>query len=73
MVKPKAFRPWSPEETLLPPSPVEWLPENHLLFFPLDLAAELDLQAIHSHSMPTSEPWPLWIERIATSSIHHRE
>jgi transposase len=49
MVKPKSFRPWNPEQTLLlPPSPVEWLPENHLVFFLLDLAAELDLEAIHS-------------------------
>jgi len=50
MVKPKSFRPWNPEQTLLlPPSPVDWLPENHLVFFLLDLAAELDLEAIHSH------------------------
>lgn len=50
MVKPKSFRPWNPEQTLLfPPSPVEWLPENHLVFFLLDLAIELDLEAIHSH------------------------
>lgn len=50
MVKPKSFRPWNPEQTLLfPPSPVEWLPENHLVFFLLDLASELDLEAIHSH------------------------
>ena len=49
MVKPKSFRPWNPEQTLLfPPSPVEWLPENHLVFFLLDLATELDLEAIHS-------------------------
>ncbi|MFM7268879.1 MAG: IS1182 family transposase [Cyanobium sp.] len=49
MVKPKSFRPWNPEQTLLlPPSPVEWLPENHLVFFLLDLAAELDLEAIHA-------------------------
>ena len=48
MVKPKSFRPWNPEQTLLlPPSPVDWLPENHLVFFLLDLAAELDLEAIH--------------------------
>jgi hypothetical protein len=26
---------------------VEWLPQNHLVFFLLDLAAELDLVAIH--------------------------
>jgi hypothetical protein len=29
---------------LLPPSPVDWLPENHMVFFLLDLAAELDLE-----------------------------
>jgi hypothetical protein len=34
MVKPQSFRPWNPEQTLLlPPSPVDWLPENHLVFF----------------------------------------
>jgi hypothetical protein len=49
MVKPKFFRPWNPEQTLLlPPSPVDWLPENHLVFFFLDLAGELDLEEIHA-------------------------
>ena len=49
MVKPKSFRPWNPEQTLLlPPSPVDWLPEHHLVFFLLDLAAELDLDEIHA-------------------------
>jgi transposase len=47
MSKAKTFRPWNPEQTLLlPPSPVEWLPESHLVFFLLDLASELDLSAI---------------------------
>ena len=47
MSKPKTFRPWNPEQTLLlPPSPVEWLPVNHLVFFLLDLAAEPELSAI---------------------------
>jgi transposase len=49
MKKPKTFRPWNPEQTLLlPPSPVEWLPANHLVFFLLDMAAELDLSAIYA-------------------------
>ena len=49
MRKPKTFRPWNPEQTLLlPPSPVEWLPANHLVFFLLDLASELDLSAIYA-------------------------
>jgi transposase len=47
MSKAKTFRPWNPEQTLLlPPSPVEWLPKSHLVFFLLDLASELDLSAI---------------------------
>ena len=46
----KTFRPWNPEQTLLlPPSPVDWLPENHLVFFLLDLVAELDLGEIHAY------------------------
>jgi transposase len=43
----KSYRPWDPTQTfLLPPSPMEWLPENHLAYFVLDLCAELDLRAI---------------------------
>ena len=49
MRKPKTFRPWNPEQALLlPPSPVDWLPENHLVFFLLDLAGELDLGVIYA-------------------------
>ncbi|MEB3184563.1 MAG: transposase [Cyanobacteriota bacterium] len=49
MKKPKTFRPWNPEQTLLlPPSPVEWLPANHQVFFLLDMAAELDLSPIYA-------------------------
>ena len=49
MVTPKSFRPWNPEQTLLlPPSPVDWLPENQLVLFWLDLAGELDLEEIHA-------------------------
>ena len=56
MSKAKTFRPWNPEQTLLlPPSPVEWLPEHHLVFFLLDLATELDLSAIYAVYEAT---WP---------------
>ena len=33
---------------VLPPSPVGWRPENHLVLFLLVLAAELDLGEIHA-------------------------
>lgn len=43
----KTFRPWTPEQDwLLPPSPSEWLPDEHLVYFVLDVVAELDLSAI---------------------------
>ena len=47
MQKPKSFRPWQPEQTtLLPPSPREWLSEDHQVYFLLDLVDELDLSEI---------------------------
>ena len=48
MSKPKSFRPWQPEQTtLLPPSPSDWLSDDHQVYFMLDLVDELDFsQAI---------------------------
>lgn len=47
MQKPKSFRPWQPDQTtLLPPSPREWLAEDHQVYFLLDLVGELDLSEI---------------------------
>jgi transposase len=43
----KAYRAYSPEQSyLLPPSPSEWLPEGHLVYFVLALVKDLDLSAI---------------------------
>ena len=43
----KTYRPYAPTQTyLLPPSPLDWLPGDHLAYFVLDLVAELDLGAI---------------------------
>ncbi len=43
----KRYKPWNPEQAfLLPPSPLEWLPEGHLAHFILDVVSELDLTAI---------------------------
>ena len=45
----KTYRPYSPEQIyLLPPSPREWLPEGHLVFFILGLLDGLDLGEIES-------------------------
>jgi hypothetical protein len=49
IVKPNSSRPSNPEQTLLLPlSPVDWLPENPLIFFLPNLVAELDLEATYA-------------------------
>lgn len=43
----KSYRPWSPNQSfLLPPSPLDWLPEGHLAYFVLEALQTLDLSAI---------------------------
>lgn len=43
----KSYRPYAPSQPyLLPPSPAEWLPEDHLAYFILDLLEDLDLNGI---------------------------
>jgi transposase len=45
----KSYRPWNPTQPyLLPPSPSEWLPEDHLAYFVLETVGELDLNSIES-------------------------
>jgi transposase len=43
----KSYRPWAPTQSfLLPPSPLEWLPEGHLAYFVLEVVQTLDLSEI---------------------------
>ena len=43
----KSYRPYEPRQSfLLPPSPRDWLPEDHLAYFILDIIEELDLRAL---------------------------
>jgi transposase len=43
----KVYRPYQPEQSeLLPPSPREWLPEEHLSYFILDTVKEMDLKVL---------------------------
>jgi hypothetical protein len=45
----KHYRPWSPEQPyLLPPSPQDWLPPDHLAYFILDVVSKLDEHPDHS-------------------------
>lgn len=43
----KAYKAWDPGQGhLLPPSPLDWLPADHLVHFLLEVVSELDLSAI---------------------------
>jgi len=43
----KTYRAYDPSQSfLLPPSPLDWLPEDHLAYFVLDVLSELDLRPI---------------------------
>ncbi len=45
--KPKSFHPWQPEQSsLLPPSPSDWLSDDHQVYFLLDQVDELDLSQV---------------------------
>lgn len=58
----KQYRSWAPRQGfLLPPSPLEWLPEGHLAYFVLELVEELDLgeieRAIQSKDARGTRPY----------------
>jgi transposase len=45
----RTFREWSPEQSwLFPPSPQDWLPAHHLVYFLLDVSTEIDIAPIVS-------------------------
>lgn len=45
----KTYREWAPDQLqLLPPSPRDWLPADHLVYFLMDILGELDLSEIEA-------------------------
>lgn len=43
----RKFRQWTPDQNhLFPPSPRDWLPQNHLVYFLLDVSEQLDISPI---------------------------
>ena len=43
----KSYHPWTQDQAyLLPPSLRDWLPEDHLAWFILDVVSQLDLSAV---------------------------
>ncbi len=55
----KTYRPYEPRQSfLLPPSPLDWLPADHLARFILDTVEELDLSAIFAVYERESRGYP---------------
>lgn len=43
----RKFRPWSPDQDhLFPPSARDWLPEQHLVYFLLEVSEQIDISAL---------------------------
>ena len=58
----KSYQPWTQDQAyLLPPSLRDWLPQDHLAWFILDMASQLDLsvieRAIHSRDARGQRPY----------------
>ena len=44
----RTFREWNPDQSwLFPPSPQDWLPDGHLVYFLMDVSEQLDLSPTH--------------------------
>ncbi len=43
----RKFREWTPDQNyLFPPSPHDWLPQNHLVYFLLEVSEQIDISPI---------------------------
>ena len=66
----KTYRPYEPRQGfLLPPSPLEWLPDGHLARFVLDLVDELDLSAIYAHYEREARGYPPHHPKMMTALL----
>lgn len=46
----KKYKEWNPKQSfLLPPSPIDWLPDGHLAYFMLDILDEIDIHEIEAN------------------------
>jgi transposase len=66
----KTYRPYHPtQDFLLPPSPSEWLPEDHLAYFVSDVVDQLDLSDIESVYETEERGQPPYHPRMMTKVL----
>jgi transposase len=66
----KTYRPWNPDQSwLLPPSPRDWLPDDDLVFFVLDVVKDLDISAITRKYEREERGYPPFHPRMMTTLL----
>lgn len=66
----KTYRPWNPnQQWLLPPSVQDWLPENDLIYFILDMVRELDISAISAKYEQEERGYPPYHPRMMVALL----
>jgi transposase len=66
----KTYRDWSPNQVyLFPPSPQDWLPEDDLVYFLLDIVATLDLTPMFAHYERESRGQPPFYPRMMVALL----
>ena len=66
----KRYREWSPDQSwLFPPSPADWLPEGHLVYFMKDVVRELDLADFTAYYEATGQGQPPFHPRMMVTLL----
>ncbi len=66
----KTYREYQPRQSfLLPPSPLDWLPAEHLAYFILETVAQLDLSAIRAYYERERRGFPPHDPRMMTALL----
>jgi transposase len=66
----KRYRKWSPEQVwLFPPSPRDWLPEGHLVYFLMDVTEQIDLSPIFAHYQQSPQGQPPYHPRMMVTLL----
>lgn len=68
----KTYRPWNPTQSyLFPPSPRDWLPEDDLVYFLLDVTQSLDLSRIYGSYEAESRGYPPYHPRMMLTLLFY--
>jgi transposase len=61
----KRYRQWTPEQVwLFPPSPRDWLPQGHLVYFLMDVVGQIDIAPIFTHYEKSAQGQPPYHPRM---------